>query len=281
MRRTTATSIAVALVAMTALPAAAERPPHWDERVACADVFVIGVRGSGEDRRVDDAERGFGPRAVALLDAAAQMLLSRGIRLAAASVDYPAIGVDDAARSVFSFEPKGYDDSVDAGVTDLGHLVTEVRSRCPGAVIVLVGYSQGAEVIRLALSRRVVVADNDIAAVVLVSDPGFNAADARSGVNLRGTYSSSRTGVRRSTLSLVTPTGIAERTFSLCNAGDIVCQMYRGPLPLALLDWNGAIDVHRSYGIGDVLPILQRDVLPLIAARLDPAALGRFVRIPF
>lgn len=281
MRRSTAVGVAVALMVLTGAPAVAERPPHWDERVACADVFVIGVRGSGEDRLITDAERGFGTRAVALLDAAADALVARGIRIAAASVDYPAIGVDDAARSVFSFEPDGYGDSVDAGVADLGRLVTAVRVACPGAVLVLAGYSQGAEVIRTALSRGVVVADHDIAAVVLVSDPVFNPADARFGVNLRGTYSSSRTGVRRSTVSLVSPTGIADRTFSLCNAGDIVCQMYRGPLPLALLDWNGASDIHRAYGIADVLPILQRDVLPLIVERLDPTALGRFVRIPF
>lgn len=280
MRRLAGGAFAIALTLLTSVPAGAERPPHWDQHLACGDVFVIGVRGSGEDRLPTDAERGFGTRAVALLDAAGGVLSSRGLRLAVASVEYPAIGVDDAARSVFSFQPDGYGDSVDAGVADLGRLVTAVRARCAGAVIVLVGYSQGAEVIRTAFARSVVAADEDIAAVVLVSDPAFNAADARFGVNLRGTYSGSRTGVRRSTVALVSPTGIAERTFSLCNAGDIVCQMYRGPLPLALLDWSDAIDVHRSYALGDLLPIVQRDVLPLIVARLDPAALGRFVRIP-
>lgn len=280
MRRATATVVALALVGLSA-PAGAQRPPYWDASTGCADVFVIGARGSGEVRQVSDAELGFGPRAVALLDATAAALPSRGLRVAAASVDYPAIGVDEAARNAFSFEPDGYSDSVEAGVADLGRLVTAVRTTCSGAVLVLVGYSQGAEVIRTALSRGVVVADTDIAAVVLVSDPAFNPADARNGFNLRGSYSPNRTGMRRSILSLVTPSEIADRTFSLCKAGDIVCQMFHGPLPVALLDWDDASDIHRSYGLSDLLSVFQQDVLPLITARVDPVALGRFIRVPF
>lgn len=284
------TTLAAALVVALALggpapagAAASSHPPHWQRAHPCPDVFVVGARGSGESRAEGgaDAHRGFGPRAVAVLGALSDDLTARGIRVAPVSVDYPAIAVDEAARNLFDMQAEGFGASVYSGVDALVGLMAGIREACPQAIHVLVGYSQGAEVMRRALSPGGIDDGDDIAAVVLIADPQFDAAFAGSGVNLRGDHSTSRHGVRRSSSALAPAPGVAPRTFSLCNGGDIVCQFSYRRLPVGIFDWRNGRAVHEAYGPDELDPIVRADVWPLLIERIEVERLGRFVLLPF
>jgi hypothetical protein len=276
--------VVAALVLGGALQAHAEEPypRHWTAATACPDVFVVGARGSGEERGPGgaDAHRGFGSRAVAVLETLSEVLGARGLRVAPLSVDYPAIGVDEVARGLLDMRASGFGSSVDAGVAALQALVRSARQTCPDATHVLVGYSQGAEVVRRAVATGAIDEGSDIAAVILIADPAFDAAMAGVGVNLRGTYQSARHGVRRSIVGVTPAPWIAPRVFSVCNGGDIVCQFSMGRLPVSLLAWRGGRVVHESYGRSDLDPVVRADVWPLILERVRVDAMRRFVLVP-
>jgi hypothetical protein len=267
--------VSAMLVASSAPVMAA--PSHWDPSRSCPTVFAVGVRGSGETRAAGglDAHHGFGARSAGILGALGDVLAPHGIRWAPVSVDYPAIGVDAAARGLLDLRSDGYGASVAAGVAALTDLIASLRDACPGSLLVLVGYSQGAEVIRRALAGEGILEGPDFVGAVLIADPRFNATD---GIGLRGSFQENRRGIRASTFSTPLPELAAGRTFSLCNAGDIVCQFGHGRLPVALLGWQSGRDVHEAYGRGDLEPIVRYDLWPLIRNAIDPE--NRFLLVP-
>lgn len=262
------TVIIAAVVAASAPPAAAT-PGHWEDRDPCPRIFVIGVRGSGEVRSTNGSDRGFGARASAVLPAISDLLDPHGVAWAPVSVDYPAIGVDDVARRLLDPGSPGYGASVTAGAVALAETVAEARTACPGSLFVLVGYSQGAEVIRRALSNGAIPEGDDLVSALLIADPRFEASDP-AGITLRGSFQGNRNGVRSSGFTPPLPDWAAQRTYSLCNAGDIVCQFGRGRVPLVLLGWREARGVHEGYARGDIEPIIRYDLWPLLRTRLDP-----------
>src|SRR5450759_2441496 len=98
---------------------------------------------------------------------------------------YPAAGI----RALF-LNPEGYMDSVFDGVDELEYRLQTEENRCSssGERIVLVGYSQGALVIHLALgwlaeAGSPLVSPTKVAAVVLVGDPAKqgDSAEVRAG----------------------------------------------------------------------------------------------------
>jgi hypothetical protein len=275
LRRFGATLV-VSLILASAAPALAT-PPHWEAGDPCPRVFVVGVRGSGEERSTTGPDRGFGSRAAAVFPALADLLDPHGIAWAPVSVNYPAIGVDDVARGLFDLGASGYRSSLTAGAIAFGELIATARAACPGSWHILVGYSQGAEAIRRALSAGAIAEDDDIVGALLIADPRFRDGDAE-GIALRGSFEANRNGVRSSMFMPPLPEWVAPRTFSLCNAGDVVCQFGRGRVPLVLLDWRNARGVHEAYGRGDVEPIVRYDLWPLLLPRLDPE--GRLLMVP-
>lgn len=276
------TTILVLLVVVSPATAGAGLPDHWGPNRACPDVFVVGVRGSGETRDLDGADphRGFGPRAVIVFDGVLRALGTVGVRVASVSVDYPALGVGEAALAFFDVRSPGFGTSIADGASDLVDLMAAIRTACPRAVHVIVGYSQGAEVIRRALATGGLPEGDDLAAIVLISDLRFDAADADHGVNLRGTYDPQRRGVRHSMSPLPPAPWIAARTFSVCNRLDVGCQFSQRGLPVGLFTWRTGRDVHLGYGPADLDPVVRADVLPLVRERLDVASWRRFVLLP-
>ena len=208
--------ISLTLIALgaTTLPATA-RPPHWSDDQACAEVFVVGVRGSGESRNADDEQRGFGTRAVVVLDAIEEQLSLSGVDVGAISVEYPAIGVGDLARNLLDMDPSGYEQSVDLGVDGLLTTIGLLRSLCPSSLSVLVGYSQGGEVVRRVLADPTLGEGDDIAAAIIIADPQFEPSHSESGMQLRGSFTSRRYGIRNSMFTVTPAQWIAPRRLQL------------------------------------------------------------------
>ena len=187
---------------------------------ACPDVELIGARATTER-----------PGLGVLLTPLAQRLtreLPRTVRSTA--VDYPA-----------SFN---YTSSVRQGVEALAGDLARTAAACAGTKFVLMGYSQGANVVGDALSGRTVrgraagqpavsaeLADR-VSAVLLFGDPTFTAGESfnvtdgtRSGVFARGEG-------RLDTF--------ADRTQSFCNRNDQFCQ--GGSSLAAHLDYAKSLD---------------------------------------
>jgi hypothetical protein len=180
-------AVAIGGMAVAPLTFAATAP-----RNGCADVEVIGARGTTER-----------PGLGVLLTPLAQRItrdLEQTVRTTA--VDYPA-----------SFS---YTSSVRQGVADLTAKVRRTAAACPGTKIVLTGYSQGADVVGDAVTGPLAGDLGSVAAVLLFGDPSFTAGEAfnagdgnRSGIFPR----------RRGSLDAV-----ADRTRSFCNRNDRFCQ---------------------------------------------------------
>lgn len=167
---------------------------------ACPDVEVIGARGSTERPGL-----GFvlGPVARRITAEVPQTVRTT-------AVDYPA--------TLGNYQP-----SVRQGVTSLAATMAATAAACPGTRFVLMGYSQGANVVGDALAGRGRTAAavpgelaGRVAAVLLFGDPTFTAGEP---FNAGG---GDRNGV------FPRPAGalgaFADRTRSYCNVDDRFCQ---------------------------------------------------------
>jgi hypothetical protein len=183
---------------------------------ACPDVEVIGARGSTE-------RPGLG---VLLGPLARQITTDVPQTVRSTAVDYPAsLG--------------NYQASVRQGVADLAATMADTAADCADTRFVLMGYSQGANVVGDALAGRgrtaPAVSDelaDRVAAVLLFGDPTFTAGEpfnvgdgTRSGIFARG----------RGELA-----AFADRTQSFCNRNDRFCQ--GGTSLAAHLNYNGFRD---------------------------------------
>jgi pimeloyl-ACP methyl ester carboxylesterase len=186
----TAGVVGAAGLAVAPLTFAAQAPGN-----ACADVEVIGARGTTE-------RPGLG---IVLTPLAQQLTRELAQTVRTTAVDYPA-----------NFN---YTASVRQGVTALAGDLQATAARCDNTKFVLMGYSQGADVVGDALvSRSAVPAalGDRVAAVLLFGDPTFTAGEPfdagdgnRSGVFPRG----------KGKLDT-----FANRTQSFCNRNDRFCQ---------------------------------------------------------
>ncbi len=184
---------------------------------ACAEVFFIGARGSGQNGDAagplnmgDQVERLYRLFAARTHD----QPISGSKRLARSApvgVDYPALG----AFSIFG----PYFDSVEQGSQDLQAKIDAITARCGKKTrFVLAGFSQGANAVTKALSE---MAPNDrIDAVVLVASPVFRQGEAGTEY---GDPPAASDGILRGLWELPVPDWIADRTIALCKPLDIVC----------------------------------------------------------
>ncbi len=176
----------------------------------CPDVQVIGVRGSGQSE--------YGEQVRGVVDVLVGRLTATGRSVSEAPLEYPAISVSDSFGLVLL--NGGYDASVARGVEALRAVMSETNRTCGRTGIVLVGYSQGSQVIKQAVER---FAPNvRITAVALLADPTRD--PAQPGVWRLGDPSGEHGG---SFGSLALPERLRPITVDVCAAGDWVCERGR------------------------------------------------------
>ncbi|EFX05649.1 acetyl xylan esterase [Grosmannia clavigera kw1407] len=188
-------------LALAALTVAA--PVELKTRTTCySGVYVIGVRGSEEDA-------GFGSTATVVNDVLEAIPSSGSIAL-----DYPASVVDPI-----------YSSSVTDGIKALITLVQDYADACEGK-IVLVGFSQGGNVITDALAGGVLKPTpltasyvDHISAVTVFGDPTFTHGQTFDA----GTDTSSDGIFSRGHSSLELLNTYADKIQSYCDVGDVYC----------------------------------------------------------
>ena len=133
----------------------------------CAQVLFVGVRGSGEPAP-------YGPTIADFRDALAPRAGSATVRQA--YLDYPASAIDAIDTQTVEqaiFDPtaprNAYFVSVSAGVTALTGLIASQSQACPDQRLLLVGFSQGSEVIVRTLAAH--PQGPRLLAAVLLGDP--------------------------------------------------------------------------------------------------------------
>jgi hypothetical protein len=188
----------------------------------CADVLIVGARGNGESTT---RYLGMG----VLLDTFAQAITRRlaDIRVKAEGLPYSTLSplnLLDLLQQAAFVGPEGlvgplYNDyvrSVDGGVRTLVELVRARSRECPRELIVLAGYSEGANVVGNALAR---ITDGNVVAVELWGDPQYSpdSPSDRSAGTSWGVFNfrHDRDRPRKAWQS---------RTESWCNEKDVVCQ---------------------------------------------------------
>ena len=133
---------------------------------SCPTLEFIGVRGSGETA---DQNRGLAPTVAAV----ESELKRRWPDMYTTAIDYPAIAVE------FSLNyPPDYAASVAAGKRAFVDFYQDFTAACPAAQIVVVGYSQGAEIVGDLLENSPPADRKQIVATVLFGDPNFNPGQA-------------------------------------------------------------------------------------------------------
>ena len=157
-------TLAVALVAVMLVAVPAADPVAASARAgSCADVLLVGARGSGE--------HGLGPTVGALARE-----FERGLRGRAELRIEP---LEYSARALWP--PTRWGDlygSVEQGAAATAAIVEGEARACPGQSLLLVGYSLGALAIADAVDRLSPVALARIVGVALLADPRFNPSSA-------------------------------------------------------------------------------------------------------
>lgn len=201
----------------------------------CVQVHVVAVRGTDQP-----------PGSGAQIDAVVSEWRVRGLgdRLTITPVVYPATTYRD---------PLGFASSVDDGVEGLGvALQLTPDGVCADADVVVMGYSQGALVVRQFMDRvtdGISLPDvNGVSATVLIADPLRAPDDV--GTTLLGTAGGSG-GLLG---SRPPPIGWPGTVVSVCNAGDITCASSIVNVAQAVLSPSSLAGVHgSSYLAGDVI----------------------------
>ncbi|MEG9227734.1 S-layer homology domain-containing protein [Aeromicrobium sp. Sec7.5] len=222
-------------------------------RTTCEDLVVVGVRGSGEAPASLDPSTpgvfefeysGFGSLNVAI---AAKMAEQISVTRPDASIAYLAVQYLAVANP--SFDPQvSFDDlvvSVFDGVDKLRQLLETEGARCPSSQFVLLGSSQGALVIDIALSEMTQPEQQSrIAGVVMVANPARVGASetlwesagvpASSAVrDVTGGWSALSPG-----LGEPLPAWVASRTISMCHVGDVFCAFAPGAVVDRHVDYS-------------------------------------------
>lgn len=193
-------TLAAATLATAAGLAATAQPAIGDpyDGPGCAEVEVIGARGTSE-------APGFG-NLLAPQVTEIQNRLSQTV--SAYALPYPA--------------SLNYPSSVAEGEQALRDRLVAESGRCPSKTFVLLGYSQGANVVGDTLDSGGTQLDpavrDRVSALVLFGDPRFRGGEPFN----RGTHDPARGGIfARGAGELA---AVADRTVSYCDTGDGICQ---------------------------------------------------------
>lgn len=237
-----------------ARPARGEQAPVAPD---CADVVYVGARASGEPRA---PFHGMGAAVDHMAGVLRARLAAAGLTMHAEAVPYPAEPTSDLYL-FWRGRIRSYFRSIDAGARAAVALADRAVRACPGASLVLGGYSQGAMAVHQAERRMAAAGDpalGHIAGTLLLGD-----GDRVFGTHARrfGTASSEAIGIR----TYVLPgdghdVALPEGTADICDAGDLICDF--GIRELGGLAAVGhAIAVHAAYaprhGTGRYSPLLR------------------------
>ena len=222
--------ILVALAgAIGAMTATAPSAGAARQAVPCATVAVLASRGSGDtlgqDKGLSAPGQQFATHLAQLLGGAATPWAN----------PYPAVGVFSwpwqhmsqvvnglgAATKLSGLGLGAYHDSVVNGETKLASEIKLLESSsCATTPLVLVGYSQGAQVTADVYQRDLTDAQRQmVAAIVLFGDPYFNATNKTVD---RGSYSGRRNGLLGTRPTF--PTNERTLILSYCHSHDPICQ---------------------------------------------------------
>lgn len=190
------------------------------KQTQCTNLVVLGARGSGQGMNEGKAP-GFGPQASGAARAAvARVTRSGSVRFAKLPYDAVKLG------TVFQNMANGkYNGSVQSGAKLLRSVLTSIKKSCgTRTAFLLVGYSQGAEVIRTAVASGLARDVRDrIAGIGLIGDPTYRGL-ARSPIDA-GTHDNFGGVVvgkgRRSGDAI--PADLSANTVHLCQPRDPVC----------------------------------------------------------
>lgn len=148
----------------------ADPTPSWGvDSLPCRDVLFVGVRGSGEKAPWGGTVEGVRTILSEELDRPANQIW----------LDYPAVsphtlGTHDLEAHVLDPAPPNSDyfDSVEEGSQELTRVLGQSARRCPGQQVLLVGFSQGAQVITRAVAGG---ADSStLAGALLLGNPAHH-----------------------------------------------------------------------------------------------------------
>lgn len=128
----------------------------------CPAVQFVGVRGSGEKK--EDAD-GYGNT----VNAVREEVLARFPEANSVPIDYPAIKVLEGGLFYYG---SAYRNSINDGENKLASFLNAFQTRCGSAKIVLVGFSQGAQVAADVYQSVKPAVRGMIVALALFGDPG-------------------------------------------------------------------------------------------------------------
>ena len=202
----------------------------------CAQVLLVGARGSGQEAPYGDT-----------VDDVRAELASRvggrrpDLRLAQVYLDYPAASLDDidtaSVENVVlgdeSATAPAYVASVEAGVSELERLAAAEAQRCPDEKLLVVGYSQGAEVATRALGSGAL--DGNLLGAVLLGNPLHY--DGQNVTELDGTASNRSYGLTAALyyLKAELAAGTGDRQAQVTRLIEVVVSMYNGTVDTTTL----------------------------------------------
>jgi hypothetical protein len=207
----------------------------------CPAYGVVDSRGSGEP------EGKLSPPAAAVLTAVRRH--HPGVRIAGFWNPYPADGLTDDPREWLNALGAGlhagplgaYHGSVVDGEQYLRDFIPRELRTCSAIKLILVGYSQGAQVTGDVFQRHLTTAQKrSISGVLLFGDPYFNSSDRQAD---QGDFDHHRSGALGNRRTF----GGDPRVRSFCHQRDPVCQAtwHRIPEPQLFLRWG--FKQHENY----------------------------------
>lgn len=210
----------------------------------CADVHVIGARGSGQS--------GYGDQVEGVVDAITAGARSVGMTASDEPLDYPAVSITDSLGLVLV--TGDYARSVDDGAEALRTAVDRAAAECPNTRTVIVGYSQGAHVVKQAFADE---HSHPVAAVVLLADPTRDPSQL--GIRRLGSPPGEEAGAFG---AIRLPDHVRVVAIDVCAAQDVVCDRSSGGF-LAHID---GYEVYEADVAAAAIGLLER----LPSRRLSP-----------
>ncbi|TSE01462.1 cutinase family protein [Skermania sp. ID1734] len=220
-------------------------------------IVVLGAEGSGERA---GGPPGLGPEVGFAVADIRNRLEPQGIQVSATALDYPANAVESlkSEQGVRDFLA-GIGSGVSNAIQDIAAIDRQLGS-CPGARIVLAGYSQGAMVMHRVLDQLHGPGPNAnprfldrIAAVLLIADGDKVPGDTDHLYPAAQTATTSGISTSVAPISGATttafPADVRDRVFSVCLVGDPVCDFQPSEVPdIAAVAMGGQSNGARIHG---------------------------------
>ena len=230
----------------------------------CSDVVVMGARGSGEEPQGSTGNylkvphEGLGPEVFAVADKLQKLGKADGLKVERIAVEYPAIDRGYVVEKWAGVGGKTILKSMEEGASSLKETMADFGDCSTPPKFVLVGYSQGAGVVRLALDSLSGEDRSKVIAAVNIADPYFTGQNGKviGGPNLK------RVGLANATLQFPDDGWAGARSFHVCVKADAVCQ---------------ALSVSAKDQVFDAVGRLLKG--PLLAPVFDAASVKRAISV--